>query len=83
MGALQLRIGLAKGTDVIINAATDALAPALEELHDALARVRAQARVIRLAITGMGDDERDIRAIISSLDAITDELQDAGTLLRR
>ena len=67
---------------MIIDAATDALAPALEELHDALARVTAQARVIRLAIVGMGEDERDIRAILSSLDAITEELSSAESLLR-
>lgn len=67
---------------MIIDAASDALAPALEELHDALARVTAQARVIRLAIMGMGDDERDIRAILSSLDAITEELSVAETMLK-
>ena len=55
---------------------------ALEELHDALARVKAQTRVVRLAMTGMGD-ERDMRAIMSSLDAITDELHVAEALLRR
>lgn len=67
---------------MIIDAATDALAPALEELHDALARVTAQARVIRLAIVGMGEDERDIRAILSSLDAMTEELSLAETMLK-
>ena len=55
---------------------------ALEELHDALARVKAQTHVVRLAMTGMGD-ERDMRAIMSSLDAITDELSQAEALLKR
>ena len=34
---------------------------AIDELHDALARVKAQAHVVRLAMSGMGD-ERDMRA---------------------
>ena len=55
---------------------------ALEELHDALARVKAQTHVVRLAMTGMGD-ARDIRAIMSSLDAITDELAQAAAMLKR
>jgi len=55
---------------------------ALEELHDALARVKAQTHVVRLAMSGMGD-ERDMRAIMSSLDAITDELHQAEAMLRR
>lgn len=54
----------------------------LEELHDALARVKAQTHVVRLAMTGMGD-ERDIRAIMSNLDAITDDLVQAEAMLRR
>ena len=33
-------------------------------------------------MTGMGD-ERDIRAIMSSLDAITDELAQAAAMLKR
>ena len=55
---------------------------ALEELHDALARVKAQTHVVRLAMTGMGD-ERDVRAIMSSLDAIADELTQAEAILKR
>ena len=55
---------------------------ALEELHDALARVKAQTHVVRLAMSGIGD-ERDIRAIMSSLDAINDELAEAVAILRR
>lgn len=54
----------------------------LEELHDALARVKAQTHVVRLAMAGMGD-ERDIRAIMSNLDAITDDLVQAEAMLRR
>ena len=55
---------------------------ALDELHDALARVKAQTHVVRLAMTGMGD-ERDMRAIMSNLDAITDDLVQAEAMLRR
>ena len=55
---------------------------AREELHDALARVKAQTHVVRLAMAGMGD-ERDMRAIMSSLDAINDDLTQAEALLRR
>ena len=55
---------------------------ALEELNDALARVKAQIHVVRLAMAGMGD-ERDIRAIMSSLDAITDDLVQAEAMLKR
>lgn len=55
---------------------------ALDELHDALARVKAQTHVVRLAMAGMGD-ERDMRAIMSSLDAITDELNQAEAMLKR
>jgi len=55
---------------------------ALDELHDALARVKAQTHVVRLAMAGMGD-ERDMRAIMSSLDAITDELSQAEAMLKR
>jgi len=55
---------------------------ALVELHDALARVKAQTHVVRLAMAGMGD-ERDMRAIMSSLDAITDELSQAEAMLKR
>ncbi|MEI8179534.1 hypothetical protein [Aestuariivirga sp.] len=56
--------------------------PTLEELHDTLARVKAQARVVRLAMSGMGD-ERDIRSIMSTIDAITDELKQAEAMLKR
>ena len=55
---------------------------ALEELHDALARVKAQTHVVRLAMAGMGD-ERDMRAIMSSLNAIHDDLAEAEAMLKR
>ena len=55
---------------------------AIDELHDALARVKAQAHVVRLAMSGMGD-ERDMRAIMSSLDAINDDLAHAAEFLKR
>ena len=56
--------------------------PSLDELHDALARVKAQTQVVRLAMKGIGN-EQDVRAIMSSLDAITDELNEAAALLKR
>ena len=55
---------------------------ALEELHDALARVKAQTHVVRLAMSGI-EDERDMRAIMSSLDAINDDLAHAAEFLKR
>lgn len=54
----------------------------LDDLHDALARVKAQTHVVRLAMAGMGD-ERDMRAIMSSLDAIHDDLAQAEAMLKR
>ena len=77
-----MQIRAAKGTDVRMQTAIADDDTALEELHDALARVKAQTHVVRLAMTGMGD-ERDMRAIMSSLDAITDELHQAEAMLRR
>ena len=55
---------------------------ALEELHDALARVKAQTHVVRLAMSGI-EDERDMRAIMSSLDAINEDLAQAAECLKR
>ena len=55
---------------------------ALEELNDALARVKAQTHVVRLAMAGIGN-ECDMRALMSSLDAITDDLVKAEALLKR
>ena len=55
---------------------------ALEELHDALARVKAQTHVVRLAMSGI-EDERDMRAIMSSLDAINEDLAQAAEFLKR
>jgi putative component of toxin-antitoxin plasmid stabilization module len=77
-----LQISTAKETDVSMQMATAEDDTALDELHDALARVKAQTHVVRLAMSGMGD-ERDMRAIMSSLDAITDELHQAEAMLRR
>jgi hypothetical protein len=77
-----LQIRAAQETDVSMQTAIAEDNTALEELHDALARVKAQTHVVRLAMTGMGD-ERDMRAIMSSLDAITDELHEAEALLKR
>lgn len=77
-----MQIHAAKGTDVSMHMAIAEDDTALDELHDALARVKAQTHVVRLAMSGMGD-ERDMRAIMSSLDAITDELHQAEAMLRR
>ena len=77
-----MQISTAKETDVSMQMATAEDDTALDELHDALARVKAQTHVVRLAMSGMGD-ERDMRAIMSSLDAITDELHQAEAMLRR
>jgi putative component of toxin-antitoxin plasmid stabilization module len=77
-----LQISTEKETDVSMQMATAEDDTALDELHDALARVKAQTHVVRLAMSGMGD-ERDMRAIMSSLDAITDELHQAEAMLRR
>lgn len=54
----------------------------LDELHDTLARVKAQTHVVRLAMAGVGD-ERDMRAIMSSLDAIHEDLAQAEAMLKR
>lgn len=77
-----MHIGTVKGTPVTMDIAIADDDSALEELHDALARVKAQTHVVRLAMSGMGD-ERDMRAIMSSLDAIHDDLAQAEALLRR
>lgn len=77
-----MHIGTVKGTHVTMDIAIADDDSALEELHDALARVKAQTHVVRLAMSGMGD-ERDMRAIMSSLDAIHDDLAQAEALLRR
>jgi hypothetical protein len=77
-----LQFSAAKETDVSMHTAIAEDDTALDELHDALARVKAQTHVVRLAMSGMGD-ERDMRAIMSSLDAITDELHQAEAMLKR
>jgi hypothetical protein len=58
------------------------LAPALTDLHDAFARVRAQLHVLRLAMGGVRD-ERDLRALLCQLGTIEDELQISEGLLKR
>ncbi|WP_421692760.1 hypothetical protein [Aestuariivirga sp.] len=54
---------------------------AVSELHDAFARVRAQIHVLKLAMPRV-EDERDIRSLISSLNAMSDELTQAEGLLK-
>ena len=58
------------------------LAPALTDLQDAFARVRAQLHVLRLAMSGLRD-ERDIRAILCQLNTIEDELHMSEGMLKR
>jgi hypothetical protein len=57
-------------------------APAIAELHDAFARIRAQLHVLRLAMAGLRD-ERDVRALLSQLTAIEEELQASEAMLKR
>jgi hypothetical protein len=57
------------------------LAPALSELQDALARVRAQLHVLRLAISGGVRNEGDVRALLFQLGSIEDELQQAESMI--
>jgi hypothetical protein len=57
-------------------------APAMTELHDAFARVRAQLHVLRMALAGLRD-ERDIRALLSQIGAIEDELTGSEEMLKR
>ena len=58
------------------------LAPALTDLQDAFARVRAQLHVLRLAMSGLRD-ERDIRAILCQLNTIEDELHLSEGMLKK
>ena len=58
------------------------LAPALTDLHDAFARVRAQVHVLRLAMGGIRD-ESDIRALLSQLGIIEEELTLTEGIIRR
>jgi hypothetical protein len=55
---------------------------ALTELQDAFARVRSQLHVLRLATADLAT-EADVRALISYLGAIEDELQKSDDQLRR
>ena len=57
------------------------LAPALADLQDAFARVRAQVHVLRLAMGGIRD-EQDIRAVLSYLGAIEEELTVSEAMVR-
>lgn len=57
------------------------LAPALADLQDAFARVRAQVHVLRLAMGGIRD-EQDIRAVLSYLSAIEEELTVSESMVR-
>jgi hypothetical protein len=57
------------------------LAPALADLQDAFARVRAQVHVLRLAMGGIRD-EQDIRAVLSYLSAIEEELSVSESMVR-
>jgi hypothetical protein len=54
----------------------------MTELHDAFARIRAELHVLRLAMAGLRD-ERDVRALLSQLAAIEDELKASEAMLTR
>ena len=57
-------------------------ATSMTELDDAFARIRAQIHVLRLAMGGLRD-ERDVRALLSQLAAIEDDLQESKGMLTR
>ena len=52
---------------------TTDLSPALADLQDAFARAKAQAHVLRLAMSGLRN-ESDVRALLAQLNAIEEEL---------
>lgn len=58
-------------------------APAILELEDAFARVKAQLHVLRLAVTGGVENESDVRALLSHLGGIEDELQRSEGVLKQ
>lgn len=58
------------------------LDPALSDLQDAFARVLAQIHVLRLAM-GSVKDESDIRALMSQLGTIEEELTLSEGMIRR
>lgn len=57
------------------------LGEALKDLQDGFARVQAQVHVLRLALQGL-KTESDIRALLSQLGAIEDELHQSEGLLK-
>lgn len=57
------------------------LGEALKDLQDGFARVQAQVHVLRLALQGL-QTESDIRALLSQLGAIEDELHQSEGLLK-
>lgn len=63
-----------------VNNAAD-LTPAITELLDSFARVKAQVHVLRLAMQGLRD-EGDIRALMCQLGTIEDELVLSENMLR-
>ena len=65
------------------HAASADFSTAMSELEDALARVKAQLHVLRLAITGGIQSEGDVRALLSQLGGIEDELQRSEGMLRQ
>ncbi len=69
---MSLENGMAEDTDY---------APALVDLHDAFARVRAQVQVLRLAMGGLRN-ESDIRALLCQLGNIEEELTLSEGLLK-
>ena len=57
------------------------LGEALNDLQDGFARVQAQIHVLRLALKGL-QTESDIRALLSQLGAIEDELHQSEGILK-
>jgi hypothetical protein len=66
---------------MISNADDGDLVPALTDLQDAFARVRAQLHVLRLAMAGLRD-ERDVRALLCQLGNIEEELTQSEGLIK-
>jgi len=58
----------------------DDMQPAFDDLHDAVARVRAQVHVLKLALAA-SHNESDIRAIIAALGSVEEDLLQAERMV--
>jgi len=70
-----------QGGDVGFGMDERELGEALKDLQDGFARVQAQIHVLRLALQGL-QTESDIRALLSQLNAIEDELHQSEGFLK-